>query len=278
MLFQSGAQSDALPDAAAREVFGQPHELPPPPLLEARAVFDGYRIIRELHGSSRSHIYLAVDIETDAVVTIKIPSIDLRDDPAYLKRFMMEEWVARRLDSPHVLKASAIDRPRDHLYVAMEYVEGQTLAQWMVDHPKPSLDSVRGLIEQLALGLQALHGREMLHQDLRPENVMIDRTGTVKIIDLASAHVAGLAESAGARDALAIVGTLQYTAPEYFVGHGGSVRSDLFSLAVIAYQMLTGQLPYGLHASRVRSPADVARLRYLPVRHFRPDLPAWIDA
>ena len=108
---------DELPDSAASEVFGQPRELPLPPLLEARAVFDGYRIVRELHGSSRSHIYLAVDIETEAVVTIKIPSIDLRDDPAYLKRFMMEEWVARRIDSPHVLKPCLPQRKRNFLYV-----------------------------------------------------------------------------------------------------------------------------------------------------------------
>ena len=108
---------DEVPDGDAGEVFAQPHELPLPPLLEARAVFDGYRIVRELHGSSRSHIYLAVDIETDAVVTIKIPSIDLRDDPAYLKRFMMEEWVARRIDSPHVLKPCLPQRKRNFLYV-----------------------------------------------------------------------------------------------------------------------------------------------------------------
>ncbi len=69
-------------------------------------VFDGYRIVREIHASSRSHIYLAVDTQTDTLVAIKIPSIDLRDDPAYLRRFMMEEWVARRIDSPHVLKAA----------------------------------------------------------------------------------------------------------------------------------------------------------------------------
>ena len=93
-------------------MFGQPSELPLPPLLEARMVFDGYRIVRELHGSSRSHIYLAVDIETDSVVTLKIPSIDLRDDPAYLKRFLMEEWVARRIDSPHVLKPCLPSRKR----------------------------------------------------------------------------------------------------------------------------------------------------------------------
>ncbi|MEP6720648.1 MAG: serine/threonine-protein kinase, partial [Variovorax sp.] len=209
---------------------------------------------------------------------LKLPSVDLRDDTDYLDRFVLEEWVARRIDSVHVLKASTVDRARGHLYVAMEYVDGQTLAQWMVDHPSPTLASVRGVVEQLARGLQALHGKEMLHQDVRPENVMIDRTGTVKIIDLASAHVAGLVDSERDTRALAIAGTLQYTAPEYFVGHGGSARSDLFSLAVIAYQMLTGQLPYGLQASRVRSSADASRLRYVPARHFRPDLPAWVDA
>ena len=158
-------------------MFAQPHELPLPPLLEARAVFDGYRIVRELHGSSRSHIYLAVDIETDAVVTIKIPSIDLRDDPAYLKRFMMEEWVARRIDSPHVLKPCLLQRKRNFLYVATEYIDGQTLTQWMIDNPKPNLETVRGIVEQIAKGLRAFHRKEMLHQDIRPDNIMIDTTG-----------------------------------------------------------------------------------------------------
>jgi len=209
---------------------------------------------------------------------LKLPSVDLREDPDYLDRFVLEEWVARRVDNVHVLKASAIDRPRKHLYVAMEFVAGQTLAQWMTDNPRPTLDSVRGVVEQIARGLQALHGKEMLHQDMRPENVMIDRDGTVKIIDLATTHVAGLADNVREKRPLAIEGTLQYTAPEYFAGHGGSARSDLFSLAVITYRMLTTQLPYGLHVSRVRTRADAHRLRYVPVRHLRPDLPEWIDA
>ena len=269
---------DELPPADAASLQLQRRDLAISPPLAPRSRFEGFTLVRELQVSSRSHVHLAVDDATGQQVVLKLPSVDMRDDTDYLDRFVLEEWVARRVDSPHVLKASAIDRPRGHLYVAMEYVDGQTLAQWMVDHPKPSLDSVRSIVEQLSQGLEALHRKEMLHQDLRPENVMIDRTGTVKIIDLASAHVAGLADSGGARGALAIAGTLQYTAPEYFVGQGGSARSDLFSLGVIAYQMLTGQLPYGLEASRVRSPADANRLRYVPVRHFRPELPAWADA
>ena len=209
---------DEVPDGAASEVFAQPHELPLPPLLEARAVFDGYRIVRELHGSSRSHIYLAVDIETDAVVTIKIPSIDLRDDPAYLKRFMMEEWVARRIDSPHVLKPCLLQRKRNFLYVATEYIDGQTLTQWMIDNPKPSLETVRGIVEQIAKGLRAFHRKEMLHQDIRPDNIMIDATGTVKIIDFGSTKITGVVEAEPSGMHSDILGTQQYTAPEYFLG------------------------------------------------------------
>src|SRR5205814_10523982 len=124
-------------------------ELPLPPLLEARMIFDGYKIIREVHGSSRSHIYLAVDGETDALVIIKIPSIDLRGDPAYLERFLMEEWVARRINNAHVLKPCLQTRKRNYLYVVTEYIDGQTLAQWMIDNRKPDLETVRGIIEQI---------------------------------------------------------------------------------------------------------------------------------
>ena len=187
---------DELPEREVNEIYGQASELPLPPLLEARMLFDGYRIIRELHSSSRSHIYLAADAEDDTLVAIKIPSIDLRDDPAYLKRFMMEEWVARRINSAHVLKPRAQSRKRNYLYVVTEFVDGQTLAQWMIDNPKPDLETVRGIVDQIARGLGALHRKEMLHQDLRPENIMIDKTGTVRIIDFGATRVLGVMEGA----------------------------------------------------------------------------------
>lgn len=268
---------DELPDGVAAEVFAQPHELPPPPLLEPRSVFDGYRIVRELHGSSRSHIYLAVDIETDAVVTIKIPSIDLRDDPDYLKRFMMEEWVARRIDSPHVLKPCLLQRKRNFLYVVTEYIDGQTLAQWMIDNPKPSLEAVRGIVEQIAKGLRAFHRKEMLHQDIRPANIMIDTTGTVKIIDFGSTMVPGVVEAAPSGDRNDILGTQQYTAPEYFLGEPATSRSDLFSLGVVTYQMLTGRLPYGGQIANARTRSQFNGLVYRPASHTDRDVPQWID-
>jgi len=268
---------DELPDGEASEVFGQPQELPLPPLLEARAVFDGYRIVRELHGSSRSHIYLAVDIETDAMVAIKIPSIDLRDDPDYLKRFMMEEWVARRIDSPHVLKSCLLQRKRNFLYVVTEYIDGQTLTQWMIDNPKPGLETVRGIVEQIAKGLRAFHRKEMLHQDIRPDNIMIDATGTVKIIDFGSTMVSGVVEAAPSGSRNDILGTQQFTAPEYFLGEPATPRSDLFSLGVLTYQMLTGKLPYGTQIANARTRAQFNGLVYRPASHGDHDVPQWID-
>ena len=268
---------DELPEAEASEVFAPSSELPPPPLLEARALFDGYSIVREIHGSSRSHIYLAVDTETDSLVTIKIPSIDLRDDPAYLKRFMMEEWVARRIDSPHVLKPCLHSRRRSHLYVSMEYVDGQTLTQWMIDNPRTDLETARNIIEQIAKGLRAFHRKEMLHQDIRPDNIMIDKTGTAKIIDFGSTKIAGVVEAAPPARRNDILGTVQYAAPEYFLGESGTPRSDMFSLGVIGYQMLTGRLPYGAQIAKARTRSQFGKLRYRSALDGNGDVPAWID-
>jgi len=268
---------DALPRREAGEMLQQLSGLPLPPVLEARAQFDGYTIVREVQGSSRSHIYLATDNDSGALAILKTPSIDLGGDPAYLERFLTEEWIARRINSAHVLKPYVPTRKRHYVYVATEYIDGQTLAQWMRDNPRPPLEAVRGLVEQLAKGLRAFHRLEMLHQDLRPENIMIDGTGTAKIIDFGSTRVASLveADTPGGQDR--ILGTAQYSAPEYFLGEGGSPRSDLFSLGVITYQMLTGRLPYGAEVAKCRTRAAQNKLRYDSALRDDREIPAWID-
>ncbi len=268
---------DALPSQNVDELYRQLTALPFPPILEARMAFDGYTIIRRVHANSRSHVYLANDIETNKLVIIKTPSVDLQDDPAYLERFLMEEWIARRINSPYVLKPCMQSRQRHFLYIVMEYIEGQTLTQWMRDNPKPEMRVVRDIVEQIAKGLMAFHRLEMLHQDLRPDNIMIDSTGTLKIIDFGSTKVAGLNEVSSPLEREHILGTAQYTAPEYFLGEVGTSRSDMFSLGVIAYQMLTGKLPYGIRVSQARSKAAQRKLSYRSVLSDDREIPAWID-
>jgi serine/threonine protein kinase len=272
---------DSLPTIDLKEKLQQLTELPFPPMLEVRAQFDDYLIVKDVYASSRSHVYLAQDLkgkDDERPLIIKTPSMDLRDDAAYLERFLQEEWIARRINNPHVLKPYEQKRQRQFLYIAFEYIEGQTLSQWMIDNPTPKLESVRNIIEQIATGLGAFHRLEMLHQDLRPQNIMIDKSGVVKIIDFGSTLVAGLAEIASPLAQQSMLGTAQYSAPEYFLGEAGSTQSDLFSLAVITYQMLTGRLPFGAQVAKARTRAAQKKLHYQSALHDEKDIPAWVDA
>lgn len=266
---------DSLPAHNEAELYQQINQLPFFKQIEPRAEIDGYRILREIYISSRSHVYLAEDIDTLQQVVLKFPSIEKRSDKLYLERFLLEEWIARRLNNSHVLKTYAPTRKRHFFYITTEYIAGQTLAQWMRDHPQPDIETVRDIVEQISQGLRAFHRQEMIHQDIRPNNIMIDHKGTAKIIDFGATHVAGLAEISNAQPE--ILGTAAYTAPEYFLGHAGSAKSDLFSLAVITYQMLSGKLPYGTEVSKARTQTAQRNLTYRSVLDDDLDIPAWID-
>lgn len=266
-----------LPDSAGVELLEESSALPFAPVLTPGEHFEGYEILRELHASHRSYVYLVRDITSDRTVALKIPASEVREDPAMLQRFLLEEWVARRVHNPHVLAAYLPDRPRNFYYLTTEYVAARTLAQWMLDHPQPNLETVRRIIEQVARGLRAFHRQEMLHQDLRPENILIDEAGTVKIIDFGSVRVSGLAELHPAFGQATVPGAMQYAAPEYFLGELGSVRSDLYSLGVITYQLLSGRLPYGDSVPRARTRKAQSRLRYRTVLAQDREIPAWLD-
>jgi len=268
---------DALPSGNANEFLQGFNELPFPPQLTARMTFDGYQVIRELHKSSRSHVLLAKDLETQEKVVIKSPSTEGRQNLDDMERFMMEEWIANRINNSHVLKSYRPAKKRAFSYVVTEFVEGQTLAQWMTDNPTPGLDQVRSIIEQIAIGLRAFHRQEMLHQDLRPNNIMIDELGTVKIIDFGSTYVAGLEETRTSVMPQVMPGTAQFLAPEYFLGEFGTRKSDLYSLACIAYHMLCGRSPYGTAVAKALSKAAQHRLVYQSMLDPKRQLPAWVD-
>lgn len=268
---------ETLPEKNADEIQLNLPQKQLPPILEARMEFDGYTIIRELSKSSRSHVYLASDNDTGQSAVIKIPSTEHKEDKAYLERFLLEEWIARRINNQHVLKAYPQDRERNYLYTVMEYVEGQTLEQWMIDNPNPSLEEVRNITDQVSRGLLAFHRQEMIHQDLRPANIMIDKTGSVKIIDLGAVRVAGISEINTLMDNGEILGTMTYSAPEYFLGDAGTYRSDIFSLGVIVYQMLSGKLPYGLDVAKANTKSAQRKLKYHSLYTEKSDIPLWID-
>jgi len=268
---------EQLPTQDADEVFAQLTALPFPPELYEGVILDGYRVTREIHASSTSQLYLAVDTETGQKVVLKTPSVNFEDDPAYLERFQLEEWIGRRIDSPHVIRTVEQQRPRRFLYYVMEYVDGKTLEQWLDDEGKLDLKTVRELVPQIISGLRAFHRLDMLHQDLKPGNIIISRDGVLKIIDFGSTKIAGIADISTPIERKELLGTKHYTAPEYLLGNSGVPQSDQFALGCIVYQMLTGRLPYGERFASVKDQRGFSRLRYTPINEIMTDVPHWVD-
>ena len=263
---------------------GQPDEntyleglsaLPFPPELSSGVTFEGLRVISELHSSNRSQIYLAVDTSTNQRVVLKTPSVNFEDDPAYIEMFMREEWVGRRIHSPNVVRVMETTGPKRFLYYLTEYIEGDTLNIWMQKNPLPELTEVRLIVDQIAAGLRAFHRKDMVHQDIKPENIIVDRFGTVKIVDFGSTGVAGLEEIGGPVEVPELVGTRGYIAPEYHLGQKPTSRSDLFSLGVIVYEMLTGKQPY---EGGFTNAASVSKLSAVPADTWQESIPGWVSA
>lgn len=265
---------DQLPNYQLSEVQHHISMLALPPRLTPRMKFDGYEILREIYISSRSHVFLARDIESQQTVVIKTPSTELRNDKQYLENFMLEEWIAKRLNNLHVVKSIELTRKRHYLYLVSEYIEGISLKQWMIDNPTPTIHQVREITGQIAKGLQAFHRQEMVHQDLRPNNIMIDCNGTIKIIDFGSTFIAGVTDI---KNEEAVRGTIRYSAPEYFLGEVGSPRSDIYALAVITYQMLSGRFPYDAEIAQIRSLSAQRRLNYRSLINDDIEFPIWVD-
>ncbi len=267
-----------LPDADKDDVFRQLSALPFPPDLAPGQTIDGLRVERVLAESSRSQLYQVTDVGDGARYVLKAPSVNFADDPAYLERFALEEWIGLRSDHPHLAKAVRRERRPTFLYFLMEPVEGIPLGRWIEENPAPSVETVLRLVGQIVEGARALHRKDTLHQDLKPDNIVIAADGTLKIVDYGSCLVGGIGEIATPFERQAALGTLDFAAPEYRLNVKPTTRSDLFSIAVIAYYLLTGgKHPYGAGWERARGLRDFLALRYRPAATFNPMVPAWID-
>lgn len=268
---------DTLPLENADDVCIKLTELPFPPDLEKGMVLDGYRVERSIHASNRSHLYLVSDSQSGERYVMKTPSVNFEDDPAYIERFILESWIGNRIQNAHVVKIVAPKRKRTCLYYLTEFVDGLTLAQWINENPKASIEDVLYLVEQIAKAIRAMHRRETLHQDIKPDNILIDKNGIVKLIDFGSCHVAGIAEISVPIVRDIALGTETYSAPEYTLHIRPECSADQFSLAIIIYEMLTGQQPFGGKLADCQNLKQFQKLKYIPSFEHNPLVPMWFD-
>lgn len=252
--------------------------LPLLPALDVGMKVDGYEVIKPLFASARSHLYLVSDPQTNQQLVLKTPSQNFADDHAYIERFIREEWVGLRIDDPHVVKVVKQTRPRTFLYYLLEYLDGDSLDCFLVQQSLPLRPSIAiGMVEQIAAGLMAFHRLGVIHQDLKPANVMRLSDGQLKIVDFGSAFVPGLAEIYSPILQELALGTASYSDPHYLHGHNSAEQGDVYALATIAYELFTGHLPYGDKVDECQSLQDYLKLRYQAASRYNPRVPLWFD-
>lgn len=202
-----------------------------------------YNIIGELGQGAMGTVYKAVDPLIDRVVAIKTITLSLALDEKdeYEARFYQEAKAAGRLSHPNIVTIYDVGKSGDIAYIAMEFLQGRELRDILNDSQRLPVDQVIDIVAQVAVGLAYAHEHDIVHRDVKPSNIMVVRDGHVKITDFGIARMA----SASVRTQTGMVlGSPKYMSPEQVMGKLADRRSDIFSLGVMLYEMLTGQAPF----------------------------------
>jgi len=203
---------------------------------------DQYELTELIARSGMASIFKAVDRTNGQTFAIKIPYEQFENDVIFRSRFQREEEIVRRLDHPNIIK-DFTPRHKSRMYIAMEYVEGVSVREELAAEGAFSRDHAIDYARQICGALVYMHEQRVIHRDLKPENLLITTTGVVKIMDFGIA-LDELARRITWSGESSTIGTPDYMAPEQIAGGRGDVRSDIYALGIILYEMLTGKLPY----------------------------------
>ncbi len=199
-----------------------------------------YRVVRKLGGGGMADVYLCEDLTLGRHVAVKVLLQRYLSDPTFVERFRREAKAAAGLNQQNLVSIHDWGEVDGTYYIVMEYVEGETLKDLIRRRGRLSGNEAVAVAMQLLAAVEFAHRSGIVHRDIKPQNVMLDRDGTVKVMDFGIAR----AGDSGMTEAGSILGTAQYLAPEQAKGHPVDERSDLYSVGVVLYEMLTGTVPF----------------------------------
>jgi hypothetical protein len=211
--------------------------------VDATAIAGRYRLERRLGSGGMSTVHLALDLRLERQVAVKLLAEHLADDPAFVSRFQREAQAAARLIHPNIVQIfdSGLDERTGQHFIVMEYIEGNSCAEILRDHGWVDVPEGVSIIEQACEGLHYAHRHGVVHRDVKPGNLLRSGEGQVKLADFG---IAKATEQSSITQVGSVLGTAAYLAPEQARGEEAGPAADIYALGVVAYQLISGRLPY----------------------------------
>src|SRR5919106_4654405 len=218
-----------------------------------------YRLEAQIGAGGMSTVYLALDQTLERRVAIKLMHREIASDSDQLERFRREARAVAQLSHPHIVGVIDAGEDEGRPYIVFEYVEGETLKERIRRMGRLPMDEAIAYAIEIARALGSAHSRQIVHRDVKPQNVLIDAEGSAKVTDFG---IARTLDQAGLTADGRVLGTTDYVSPEQALGHDVNGQSDIYSLGVVLYEMLTGDVPF--HGENQVSVA---------MKHVREDMP-----
>lgn len=210
-------------------------------VIKGQKINDRYQIIRMIGEGGMANVYLAHDTILDRDVAVKILRGDLADDEKFVRRFQREAISASSLSHPNIVEMYDVGEDDGQYYIVMEYVEGKTLKSLIKRRGALTLPEVIDIMLQLTSAVACAHDSYIIHRDIKPQNVLIKEDGTVKITDFGIAMALNSNELTQTNS---VMGSVHYLPPEQANGSGATIKSDIYSLGILMFELLTGNLPF----------------------------------
>ena len=234
---------------------------------------DRYEIIRVIGEGGMANVYLAQDTILDRKVAVKVLRGDLANDEKFVRRFQREALSASSLSHPNIVEIYDVGEDDGNFYIVMEYIEGKNLKQLIKRRTKLSLPEVIDIMKQLTDGIASAHDSFIIHRDIKPQNMLILDNGLVKITDFG---IAVALNSTQLTQTNSVMGSVHYLPPEQAAGKGATFKSDIYSLGILMYELITGKLPF-----RGENAVEIALKQIkepIPsIREFDPEIPQSVE-
>ncbi|MDM5226269.1 Stk1 family PASTA domain-containing Ser/Thr kinase [Cytobacillus sp. NJ13] len=210
-------------------------------MIKGRRLSGRYKILDMIGGGGMANVYLAHDMILDRDVAVKVLRMDFAEDEEFIRRFHREAQSATSLAHPNIVNIFDVGEEDTIYYIVMEYVDGQTLKQYIQQYSPIRIDDALEIMKQLTSAISHAHQNHIIHRDIKPHNILIDRHGNVKITDFG---IAMALSATSITQTNSVLGSVHYLSPEQARGGMANRKSDIYSLGIVMFELLTGRLPF----------------------------------